>query len=244
MKITILLAVLCTAATLYALTGEEILEKMDKNRDHKTIIYEGTMEIHIDDEVRTKKMSARAMSNDKDRAVVEFINPEDDGTKYLMIGDNLWIYFPGEEDVVKISGHMLKEGMMGSDVSYEDALESDELSDTYEIRLIGEEKIGEYDCYVIELNARVRNAPYFKRKMWVAKSNFVQIKEEMYAKSGKLLKTANTLEIQTIGNRDFAVKVEMVNKLRKNSRTVFTMKDITFDKPLDESVFSMRYLRR
>ena len=55
---------------------------------------------------------------------MEFTNPEDRGTRYLKRDKNLWIYFPKEQDTVKISGHLLKEGMMGSDVSYEDALES------------------------------------------------------------------------------------------------------------------------
>ncbi|MBD3344957.1 MAG: outer membrane lipoprotein-sorting protein [Chitinivibrionales bacterium] len=240
----LMLVALIAAAPSFALTGEEILEKMDQNRNHTTISYKGIMEIHIDDEVRTKQMSAKAMAGKKEKAIVTFLNPADEGTKYLMIDDKLWIYFPEEEDVVKISGHMLKEGMMGSDVSYEDALESDKLSDKYDIQRVGEETIDGYDCYVIKLDAKVKDVPYFKRKMWVTKSNFVQIKEEMYAKSGKLLKTSRTLEIKKIGDRDFPVKVEMVNKLRKNSKTIFTMRNIEFDKPMNESTFSMRYLRR
>ncbi len=228
----------------YSLTGEEILSKMDNNREYKTIKYTGTMEIHVDDKVRIKNLTVEAMDGEKTKAIVEFTNPEDEGTKYLMLEKNLWIYFPEENDVVKISGHMLKEGMMGSDVSYEDALESDKLSEKYKITLTGEEKVKEQNCYVITLDAKVKDVPYYKRKMWVTKDSFVALKEEMYAKSGKLLKVSNVLETKKIGGRQFATKVEMVNKLRKNSKTVFTMKDIVFDKPMDKGKFSMRYLRK
>lgn len=226
-----------------AVTGEEILGHMDDNRDHKTISAHATMEIHIDDKVRTKSMEIKGLTKGT-RSIVEFTNPEDDGTKYLMIGDNLWIYFPEEEDVVKISGHMLKEGMMGSDVSYEDALESDKLTEKYDIEIVGEETYNDRPCYVIELDATSRDAPYYRRTMWVDKEMFVAWKEEMYAKSGRLLKVARVLDVKKIGDRHFPVKSEMVNKLRKDSKTIFTMSDIKLDVPMDEKTFSMRYLRR
>ena len=240
--VTIIL--IATITSTYSLTGEEILAKMDKHRDYKTITYTGIMSIHVKDKIRIKNLKSEALGGEETKAIVEFTNPEDEGTKFLMLGKNLWIYFPEEEDVVKISGHMLKEGMMGSDVSYEDALESDALSEKYKIALTGEEKLNDRMCFVIVLDAKVKKVPYYKRKMWVDKETFVALKEEMYAKSGKLLKVSNVLETKEIGGRNFPVKVEMVNKLRKNSKTVFEMKDVLFDKPMDEEKFSMRYLRR
>lgn len=246
MKILLIttLLIVTNITSISALTGEEILNKMDTHRDYKTITYTGIMKIYINDKVRTKNLKTEALNSDETKAIVEFTNPEDEGTKFLMLGKNLWIYFPEEEDVVKISGHLLKEGMMGSDVSYEDALESDALSEKYTITLSDEKKLKGRLCYVIVLNAKVKRVPYYKRKMWVDKETFVALKEEMYAKSGKLLKVANVLETKVIDGKNFPVKTEMVNKLRKNSRTVFEMKEIVFDKPMDEGKFSMRYLRR
>jgi len=69
----------------------------------------------------------------------EFTNPRDRGTKYLKLGDELWMYFPDAEDLVRISGHMLRQGMMGRDFSYQDALESEKLTDLYQFELLGEE---------------------------------------------------------------------------------------------------------
>ncbi|MBN2788642.1 MAG: outer membrane lipoprotein-sorting protein [Candidatus Delongbacteria bacterium] len=239
--ITVIILVYLTST--FALTGEEILKKMDFNRDYKTMKCNALMEIHIDDKIRTKSMSIKGMLEGK-KSLVEFLNPEDKGTKYLMLDDNLWIYFPEEEDVVKISGHMLKEGMMGSDVSYEDALENDLLSEKYDITITGEEKFSDKDCYVITLEAKVKDAPYHKRIMYVDKVDFVGLKEEMYAKSGKLLKESVVLEIAEITGRKYPVKSEMVNKLRKNSKTVFTMSDLKFDVVFEKDIFTMRNLRK
>ncbi len=235
---------LTIAPSLWALTGEEILNKMDNHRDYASISYKGSMTIFVKEKARTKTLNVEALNSKETKAIVEFTNPEDNGTKYLMLGDNLWIYFPEEEDVVKISGHMLKEGMMGSDVSYEDALESDALSTKYTISLADEEPLNNRQCYVIVLDAKVKKVPYYKRKMWVDKETFVALKEEMFAKSGKLLKVASVLETKIIKGKNIPVKTEMVNKLRKNSKTVFEMRNIEFDKPMEEEKFSMRYLRR
>src|SRR5271157_624063 len=226
----------------FALTPAEILSSIDKNRDYGTISYNATMEIHVGGEVRTKTMKALGLGTEK--ALAEFTNAEDRGTKYLKINKELWIYFPSEQDVVKISGHMLKEGMMGSDVSYEDALESDALHKKYAAVLTGEEDFEGHACYVLTLDATVKDAPYYKRKMWVDKELFIQRQEEMYAKSGTLLKVSHVLDIKKIGSRHFPVKVEMINKLRRDTKTVFEMNDIAFDVKVDNNVFSLQNLQR
>ena len=237
------IAVTVMANLALSMTGEEILSKMDLNRDYFTISAQATMSIHIKGEVRTKHMTIKGITKGK-KSIVEFTNPEDMGTKYLMLGDNLWIYFPEEQDVVKISGHLLKEGMMGSDVSYEDALEADKLSEKYAISLEREETVDGKACFVISLTGKVKDVPYFRRTMWVGKEDFVAWKEEMYAKSGKLLKVARVLAVQKVGKRLIPIKSEMENKLRANSKTVFEMTNVAFDASMDENMFTMRYLRR
>ena len=247
MKRIIIIALLCLfSITLNAqeenITGEEILRKIDENEYYVTIEYTGKMIIHIDDQIRTKELAVQARSEGH-KALVEFTNPEDYGTKYLLIDDELWIYFPTEEEVVKISGHMLKEGMMGSDFSYEDALESSKISEKYNVEISAQDTIQNHPCWVLKLTAKVKDVPYYSRKLWIDKEHFFTWKEEMYAKSGKLLKEMNVLEIKQFDDRYFPVKSEMINKLRRNSKTVFIMDDIVFDVFLPDDVFSLRNLQ-
>ncbi|MGO9413444.1 MAG: outer membrane lipoprotein-sorting protein [Spirochaetia bacterium] len=231
----------CSAAPV-SLSGDEILKKMDANTAYRTIEYDGTLAIYSGDTVRTKEMRATAMGTSK--AIAEFTNPEDKGTKFLKIDKNLWIYFPSEQDTVKISGHMLKEGMMGSDVSYQDALESDDLFKKYSVTVSGEEAVDGRPCYVLTLNATVKDVQYETRKMWVDEERFVALKQEMYAKSGKLLKVSRVLEVQQIGDRFFPVKEEISDQLKQGSRTQFIMRDVRLDAPVSESIFSLRNLGR
>jgi outer membrane lipoprotein-sorting protein len=231
-----------TASPLLAVTADEILAGMDKNKAFGTVTYTGVMEIHVGNEVRTKQMKTQAVSDQK--ALVEFTNPQDEGVKYLKLKKDLWIYFPSEQDMVKISGHLLKEGMMGSDVSYEDALESDVVRTKYSASVEKEETCDGRDCWVLLMEAKVKDAPYFRRRLWVDKELYLARKEEMYAKSGKLLKESRILEVRDINGRHFPTRVEMVNKLRKDSHTVFSMSDISFDVKLSDNLFTLQNLQR
>jgi len=242
--LAIVLAAPCIVpAPLSALTGEEILARMDVNKVFTTISYTAKMQIAQGSVVRTKTMKAKATSDGK--AIVEFTNPEDKGIKYLKIDKNLWIYYPEEDDTIPISGHLLKEGMMGSDVSYEDALEEDALAEAYTIQVSPEDASFEgKPCYLVILNAKKDTAPYQTRKIWVDKVSFVGWKAEMYAKSGKLLKESVVLEVKRIGNADFATKVRMTNALVPNRYTVFEMSEVVLNPKLDPSIFSKRFLSR
>jgi len=224
------------------LSAKEILSRLDANASFATIRYSGRMEITIGGETRVKSMVAEAAGSEK--ALIEFTNPEDRGIRYLKIGKNLWMYFPKENDTVKISGHLLKEGMMGSDVSYEDALESGDLEARYTAELKGRENVEGRPAYLVALSAKVPTAPYDKRLLKIDAERFVILEEEMYAKSGKLIKTSRTLEVLRVGGRWFASKVEMESKLRRNTRTVFAMEKLELDPKIDASRFTMAALTR
>jgi outer membrane lipoprotein-sorting protein len=243
----LLIVFLGTAAVLsgvHALSGEEILRKVDANIKYDTIIYTGKMEIYVNATAapRVKIMKTQGMGTQK--AFVEFLNPEDKNTRYLKIDKKMWIYDGEEENVFLISGHMLKQGMMGSDVSYEDALESDALYAKYAIEITGTENVDGRTCTVITLTAKVKEVSYEKRKMWIDTERFIALKEEKYAKSGKLLKESRVLEVRKIGERYFPVKSEVADKLRNGSKTVFSMMEVQLNVPVSEKLFTMQNLQK
>ncbi len=241
-------AAACAAAMIvmggaaFAQSAEQILARVDANMSFASIRYEGRMEIMVGGETRYKTM--RALGQGSRKAFAEFTNPEDRGVRYLKLDKNLWIYFPKEQDTVKISGHLLKEGMMGSDVSYEDALESADFRAKYTAGLRGEDTVGDRPCWVLELAAKTPAAAYDKWVLWVDKERAVTLKEEMYARSGRLLKTSSTLQVIQVGSRWFPSRTEYVSKLRSNTRTVFSLEKLEIDPVLDPKQFSMAALTK
>jgi len=224
------------------LTGEEIMKFVDKNKFYEKIEYKGKMTIKKRKKVRVKLMHIYAEGEKK--ALIEFTNPSDRGTKYLKLSGEMWIYFPDAEEIVKISGHMLRESMMGSDFSYEDALENEKLLEKYSVTVVGSETINERECYVLELNAIEKDVTYAKRKLWVDKEQFVILKTQLFALSGKLLKESVMEDVKKYGDRYFATKLTMTNKLIKDSSTMFEMEELNFDVEIPDGIFTKRSLER
>ncbi|MGE5592401.1 MAG: outer membrane lipoprotein-sorting protein [Betaproteobacteria bacterium] len=225
------------------LTAEEIVARMDANAymasAHlvaKLVIRAGSREI-------TKQMEGWVVGNQK--AMVTFLNPGDRGTKYLKLGDELWMFFPDAEDLVKISGHMLKQGMMGSDFSYQDALESEKMGELYEFKLAGVETYDGARCYVLEATALPgKQVSYPKRKIWVDCEKFVARREELYAASGKLLKVSRVEEVKERAGRIYASRVVMEDKLKRGSSTTLIIEQVEFDVKIPDDMFSLRNLMR
>jgi len=223
-------------------TAMQLLQSVDKNEVYKTIEYEGEMIIDYQNRRYVKSMKAWARENSD--TFMEFLNPEDKGTKYLKKGGRLYVYSPDNEGVMLISGHMLKESMMGSDMSYEDTVNNDPLSARYDPVLAGSEVWNGQEAWVLELNAKKKTESYPKRKLWIDKKTGDMLHYELYALSGAKLKEYSLIKVGIFANRRFPVEVELRDLLRKNSKTTFIMKNVVMDKPIADAVFSQRNLER
>jgi outer membrane lipoprotein-sorting protein len=237
-----LLAITITSSYSQTPTAADLLRKIDSNEIYKTIEYEGEMIIEHNSRRFVKTMKAWGRENAD--SFIEFMNPEDKGTKYLRKSGRLYVYSPDNEGVMLISGHMLRESMMGSDMSYEDAVNNETLASRYDAALSGSEKVGDKDAYVLDLSAKKKTESYPKRKLWVDKASGDLLKYELYALSGAKLKDYHLTKVEVINGKRFPTSVEIRDLLRKNSKTTFNMKNVILDKPIPDAVFSQRNLER
>ena len=223
------------------MTAEEIINKRDDNEYFETAQMEAEMIIVSGSRKIVKTMDTLT---DKKNSLVEFTNSQDRGTKFLKREDDLWMFFPDAEEIIKISGHMLNQGMMGSDFSYQDVMEADKLTDLYDFEIIKEEEFEGRPCYVLEGIAREGvKVSYYRRISWVDKERFIGLKEELYAKSGRILKETKANVIEEIEGRWVPTNSVMENKLRKNTYTEFTITQIKFNLEILEETFTLQNLR-
>ena len=95
------------------------------------------------------------------------------------------------------------------------------------------------------MEAKVTGLPYPKRKTWVDKEYFLPLREELYAKSGKLLKTSTLSDVKNIQGRWFPGKFIYKDELKRNSKgTEWIIDNIEFDKKIAPSRFSKALLRK
>jgi len=227
-------------------TAVELLRRVDNNTFYFTIEYDAEMIIEYQGRRYVKVMKAWGRGNT--HSFIEFTNPEDRGTKYLRRDGRLYVYSPDNEGVMLISGHMLKESMMGSDMSYEDTINNEALENRYNPVIAGSEiwfnDDGGHHAWVLELTARKRTESYPRRKLWIDKETGDLLHYELYALSGAKLKEYTLIKVETIGGRRFPVEGEMRDLLRRDSKTTFVMRNVVLDRPIEDSVFSQRNLER
>ena len=135
--------------------------------------------------------------------------------------------------------------MMGSDMSYEDMTErSNKLREDYSAEMLDTEMIDGNECYVMMLTSKKKKQTYFKRKVWVDKAKYIGLKEELYSKSGKLVKVSRVISIKSFKNRYYPVEMTMEDKLRKNSSTRILVNKIEFNIDIPSETFSERNLMK
>jgi len=223
-------------------TGEEILRRVDANigSDNKISIAE--MIIHTKRGSRTMKSKSWLMGEEK--SFSEYLAPaREKGTKMLKLKDELWMYIPSTDRTIKISGHMMRQSVMGSDLSYEDMMEDPQLLNHYEANIIGEEILLDRDCWVLELTAIVEDIAYHSRKIWVDKERYISLREDRFAKSGKLLKTFEAKDVKRIQNRWMPTHMVFKDVLKGGEGTEFIVESIEFNAVIPEHVFTKASLR-
>ncbi len=223
--------------------ASEILEKIDKNMSSKNRVFESSMTIY--GKRKTRVVTSKTWSEGTKKSFTEYLSPAaDKGTKMLKLDGQLWIYSPATDRTIQISGHMLRQSVMGSDLSYEDMMDDRKLTDVYEAKVTGEEHIDNRKTWVLELTAKVNDVAYFSQKMWVDQERYIPLKQELYAKSGQLLKKTEMKDIQKIQNRWFPATVTYKDMLKDGKGTEFKITYIKFDDNIPEYIFSKASLKQ
>ena len=223
-------------------TGKEILDKVDKNMASKSQIVKSKMIIHGQRSSRT--IEAKTWTEGEKRSFTEYLSPaREKGTKMLKLEDELWIFSPSTDRIIKISGHMLRQSVMGSDLSYEDMMDNSKLLEDYDAVVLGVENYNERECWILELQAKTVDVNYQMRKIWIDKDRYIPLKEELYAKGGKLLKKTELSEVTKINNRWYPMKIVFKDMLKKGDGTEFIIDEIQFNENIPEHIFTKASLK-
>ncbi len=224
-------------------SASELLQAMDGNLQFTTRTSITTMT--VDDGRRSRSYTMKTFGRGEDEAAMEYLSPaREAGTRMLKMGDQLWLYLPTAERVQKISGHMMRQGMMGSDMSYEDMMAGSEFEDMYTATVVGSEDLDGRKHWKVEAVAKDTTVTYPKRMIWVDDEHRVPTKQELYALSGMLLKTWTMSDIQEVDGQMVPMRMEIADALREGSSTVIHTTELEFGVELEDEVFSKRWLER
>jgi len=196
--------------------------------------------------IRTRKV------DDGERMLIRFLEPADvRDTQYLSWShdavdrnDDLWVFFPTENLVRRISGGGKKGSFMRSDFANEDIEERSIDDDTHEF--IDTATLGDREVYVVEsrpIPIKASESNYAKRRISVDTETFLAHKVEYYDRRDRLIKVLSQDGFERIDGIWTATRLVMETPLR-HSRTVLEYTDVRYNLGLPVSAFEQTALKR
>ncbi len=241
---TVMLSVFLSTAPANALTGDEVLARVDAVLSApKDGTSSATMTlIEKDGSTKERRLQfwTRYFKDQDDWSLVKFITPAEvrDLGFLSLADDKMYLYLPAFDRVRRIASHARKESFAGSDLSNDD-LSTGKYTDHFTAK-IKEETDREY---VLELTRKPgSNRIYPRSTVWVNKENFTIPRMELFDNNDKLWKTF-TGEYEKIQGYWTLTTLTMTD-VQKEHKTVMKMEDIQLDVGLEDSIFTQRYLKR
>jgi outer membrane lipoprotein-sorting protein len=183
----------------------------------------------------------------EDKYLILILAPDTDrGKGYLKIGDNLWFYDPIPRKYVFTSS---KDRFRNSNARNSDFTRSTFASD-YDVSNASQEKLGVFDCTVLQLKANNNEVTFPFVKLWISADSLVR-KTEDYSLSGQLLRTLLIPTYQGIGDRFVPRTIVIIDNLKGKTidgKFVGDRTQITISKPslakLPDNLFTKAYLEK
>lgn len=201
------------------------------------------MTVHRADWERTSVMSSWTRG-DKD-ALVRFTEPaKDAGSATLKLGDDMWIYTPKLDRVLKLPYSMMAQSWMGSDFSYSDLAKSDDLLVHYDLSLAGKEERDGHTVYVVDAVPHP-DAPVIWGKQTVrVRDDHLLLEEIFYDQDLVAVKKLTATAIGPLGGKKtYVTMMRMEKSDEPDDWTDIEYRGAEFDLKLPSSLFTVGNLR-
>jgi hypothetical protein len=241
--LTLLLGLCGASGGAYAqdLAVKDILQHADRARGNLGgIVWNIKITTSEDGSNESRGLLVKVKQNN---TLAKFTNPANMNDRMvLMVDRNMWFIRSGLQKPVSLSP---RQKLIG-DAANGDIASTNYAGD-YHAKLLGEEKVGGEDCYVLDLKAANRNVTYDRIKYWVSKERLVGVKAEFYTISGRLFKTAEFKYDNrvSVDGREvpFVSELTIRDAIQKDRVTTMTYTNIRVE-PIPDTTFNLNLLVR
>ena len=178
-----------SAQTADTLSATEIVKRADELLRGKTLQGKYRMTVIRPDWQRSSEFAFWSEATEKSSIRV-LSPPKDRGVAFLKLGRQMWQYIPRINRVIKIPPSMMLESWMGSDFTNDDLVKESSIVEDYTHRLLGREKVGDDEAYVIELIPKPDAPVTWARVVeWIRVKDYIPLRAEYYNERGEHVRT-------------------------------------------------------
>jgi outer membrane lipoprotein-sorting protein len=258
MKLLLALGCLVMTSTAFALTADDIMNRVDQLEEPTSVKANMTM-VLIDSKGKQRIRAMQNISSDNgetDKSLMFFLQPADvKGTGFLMFDhddantdDDQWMFLPALNKAKRIASSDKTESFMGSDFSYSDMSKRNVEEWTYKI--LKEDSINGVDVWLIEAlpvsDAVTEKTGYVRSIVYVRQDNFQVARSIGYLEKKGEVKLMNISAHQVIQGYWLNTETQMVTQ--KNGkvihRTLLKLDNIEVDVDVNESEFTLNRLEQ
>ncbi|MBI5631344.1 MAG: outer membrane lipoprotein-sorting protein [Elusimicrobia bacterium] len=205
-----------------------------------------------------RRMEVEGWNQGREMAFIRILAPaKEKGTITLRRKNEMWVWMPKVERVIKIPPTMMHSSWQGSDFTYEDIVKADSIVKDYDHKLLEKNQEKERVVYKVEAVPKP-DAPVVWGKviLWAALypgSEAVPLREDDYSERGELVRSMAFSEIKRMGGRLVPSRLECL-PVKKNKektsekerayKTVISYQELEFDLAFDENFFSLSRLQK
>ena len=227
---------LCIAAPAFALDGNEMLKKVDRNLNPES--YEMYRKlINIEPDGSKKEFVMYSVKKGKDKIASVFLSPASEkGRSTLRIGENMWLYIPNVGKPIRITS---LQSVTGGVFNNSDIMRVD-YSAEYNCEKVEATDRG----HILHLKAKTNAVAYDRVKMWVYGKRLLPDKLECFASSGMLIKTLYFKNVKDFGGGLVRPAViETDSPLYKDYKSIIIFAKVKA-RDLPDEVFTLNYMSK
>jgi len=244
MKTTINLIFFLVGFTLWSQNATEIIKKSDRKIRGKSSFAEITIKI-----IRPKwqrEMRLKSWTENDDYAVSIITYPaKEKGIVFLKRKNEMWNYMPAIKRKIKMPPSMMLQSWMGTDLTNDDLVKQSSMVKDYTHKIVGEETVQGLKTWKIELTPK-EDAPvvWGKILVWIDQKDDMQMKVEFYDEDGFLVNKMLSYEPKNFNGHKLPSRLEFIPVEKPGQKTVIVYKQLKFDIPVDQKLFSPNYMTR
>jgi outer membrane lipoprotein-sorting protein len=235
------LLILCPARAQQVDAAQLVREAMDHWRG-LTSFSNMTMTIHRPDWERS--MTMLSWSKGDKRSLVRVVEPKKDaGNGTLLNDNNMWMYTPKINRIIKVPSSMMSQSWMGSDFSNKDISKSTDIIEQYDHELTDVQEQDGHLLYTVTSIPHEDAAVVWGKEVLIVRDDYVLMEQQFWDQDGILVKSMKTLDVQIMGGRAVARVMRMGKVETPDEWTQLTANSIEFDLELPDNLFTLSNLR-
>lgn len=195
---------------------------------------------------RTKTMELKTWTKGEEKALIVIQSPpREKGMATLMVGDNLWNYFPRIRRTIRIPPSMMQSSWMGTDFTNDDLVRETSLDEDYNYKLVGPSE--DPNGWLVRFTAKPDVAGLWERfDLVLSPDGRLPIQAKYFDRKGRHARTLYWDQIKIFDDRRIPAHMTLVlrDEDKKGHKTEMTYINIEFNVDIPAGTFSLSELER